>query len=221
MMSKYVTYVRVSTKEQGKSGLGLEAQARDVELFLTGYSDVPHEVIASFQDIGSGADNGRPELQKAIAHAKKHNAELLVAKLDRLSRRLSYVANLMEDAKLKLRVASMPSADKTMLHVDALVAEMERDFISARTKAALQTAKARGTKVDGLRNDSENLANANAFRIKQTDDSARKVIGIIAPMREQNMSLPAIAYRLNDMQIDSTYWHPMKAKRAIDRGAVE
>jgi DNA invertase Pin-like site-specific DNA recombinase len=217
-MRKYVTYFRVSTKEQGKSGLGLDAQHRDIDLFLTTYSDVPWEVIASFQDIGSGADNGRPELQKAIAHAKKHNAELLVAKLDRLSRRLSYVATLMEDSKLQLRVASMPSADKTMLHVYALVAEMERDFISARTKAALASAKARGTRLGGLRNDGADLAAARAERSRKADEAAAKVMGIIAPMRGQGMSLQQIASQLNGMGIAGGNWSPMKVKRALDRG---
>ena len=86
-MRRYVTYVRVSTKEQGKSGLGLAAQQRDIDLFLQNYSDVPWEVIGAFQDVGSGADNGRPELQKALELVRKTGAELLVAKVDRLSRR--------------------------------------------------------------------------------------------------------------------------------------
>jgi DNA invertase Pin-like site-specific DNA recombinase len=81
-MRKYIVYRRVSTTEQHKSGLGLAAQARDIDLFLQNYSDVPFEVLATHQDVGSSADNGRPELQKAIAHAKKHNAEPLVAELD-------------------------------------------------------------------------------------------------------------------------------------------
>src|SRR5262245_55571567 len=65
VMRRYVTYIRVSTAEQGRSGLGLEAQQRDIELFLQNYSEVPWEVIGSFSDVGSGADNGRPELQRA------------------------------------------------------------------------------------------------------------------------------------------------------------
>ena len=75
-MRRYVTYIRVSTKEQGKSGLGLEAQQRDIDLFLQNYSDVPWEIIGAFQDVGSGADNGRPELQKALALVRKTGAEL-------------------------------------------------------------------------------------------------------------------------------------------------
>ena len=94
-------------------------------------------MIGAFQDTGSGADNGRPELQKALAMARKTGAELLVAKLDRLSRKVSHLSALMDDPKVKLRVASMPNADKFQLHIYAALAEQERDFISIRTKAAL------------------------------------------------------------------------------------
>ncbi len=181
MKRKYVCYTRVSTQEQGRSGLGIEAQRRDIQLFLKNYSDVPYEVVGEFQDIGSGADNGRPELQKAIALAKKAKAELLVAKLDRLSRRLSYVATLMEDPKLKLRVASMPHADKAMLHVYSLVSEMERDFISARTKAALHMAKQRGVKLGGDRHGA--LARANKVRQRAADEAAAKILQLLEPMR--------------------------------------
>lgn len=220
MMRKYVTYFRVSTAEQGKSGLGLEAQARDIALFLTGYSEIPYEIVGSYEDIGSGADNGRPELQKAIAHAKKHGAELLVSRLDRLSRRLSYVATLMEDPKLRLRVASMPSADKTMLHVYALVAEMERDFIAQRTRAALAAAKARGTKLGGVRGDGAHLTKANASRAKKADEAAFKVMGVIAPMREQGWTLQRIADQLNQLGIGAANWSATKVKRALDRGVA-
>ena len=137
---KYVIYTRVSTQEQQKSGLGLEAQERDIEIFLTTYSDVPYEVIARFCDTGSGADNGRPEFQKALDLVRKTGAELLVSKLDRLSRKVSFIATLMEDKKVKFRVASMPHADPFQLHIYAALAEQEREFISKRTKAALQAA---------------------------------------------------------------------------------
>lgn len=221
-MRRYVIYKRVSTAEQGKSGLGLEAQQRDIDLFLANYSDVPFEVVGTFQDVGSGADNGRPELQAAIKLAKKQKAELLVAKLDRLSRRLSYVATLMEDPKLSLRVASMPSADKAMLHVYALVAEMERDFISSRTKAALAAAKARGVQLGGDRNGA--IAAANARRASVASAHAEKAMQLIGPMRAGGMSLPKIAEALNaGGMIKSPAggdWSPMAVKRIIDRSAA-
>jgi DNA invertase Pin-like site-specific DNA recombinase len=217
---KYVTYVRVSTAEQGKSGLGLEAQTRDIRLFLENYSEVPWEIVGEFKDIGSGADNGRPELEKAIAMAKKRKAELLVARLDRLSRRLSYVATLMEDSRLSLRVAAMPGADKTMLHVYALVAEMERDFISVRTKAALAAAKARGKKLGGLRDDGANLAKANEVRLAQANEHAAKIAKIALPLCDAGKSLAEIAATLTEQGIPAPQggeWSKMAVKRMLDR----
>src|SRR5262245_30196146 len=114
-MRRYVTYTRVSTAEQRRSGLGLAAQQRDIDIFLHSYSEVPWEVIGSFSDQGSGADNGRPEFQKALALVRKTGAELLVSKLDRLSRRVSFIARLMEDKQIRFRVASMPHADAFQL----------------------------------------------------------------------------------------------------------
>src|SRR5687767_12155078 len=110
-VTKYVLYYRVSTEEQGKSGLGLEAQHRDISLYLESYSPTPWEIVGEFTEVESGANSDRPELAKAIALAKKAKATLLVSKLDRLSRKVSLIASLMDDPKLSLRVASMPHAD--------------------------------------------------------------------------------------------------------------
>ena len=217
-MRKYVCYLRVSTQEQGRSGLGLEAQRRDIEIFLQNYSTTPWEVIGTYQDIGSGADNGRPELQKAIALAKKAGAELLIAKLDRLSRKVAYLAQLMEDPKLKLRVASMPAADKFQLHIYAALAEQERDFISTRTKAALAAAKARGVKLGGYRG-GHALQNANTIRAANADAEAAMVIAVIRSQRESGMSLALVAENLKKMQ-PGVAWSAMKVKRAIERGVA-
>ena len=214
-MRKYVCYLRVSTQEQGRSGLGLEAQQRDIQIFLENYSDVPWEVLGTFQDVGSGADNGRPELSKAIALAKKHGAELLIAKLDRLSRKVAYLAQLMEDPRLTIRVASMPAADKFQLHIYAALAEQERDFISTRTKAALQAAKARGVKLGGDRG-GHALQNANAKRARAADDEAAMVIAVIRSQRESGMSLALVAENLKKLQ-PGVAWSAMKVKRALER----
>jgi DNA invertase Pin-like site-specific DNA recombinase len=215
-MRKYVTYFRVSTDEQGRSGLGLEAQVRDIDVYLSTYSDVPWEIVHAFTEIASGGDNERPVLKQAIALAKKHKATLLVSKLDRLSRRMSLVAQLMDDAKLQLRVATCPGADKPMLYVHALVSEMERDFISARTKAALQSAKARGVKLGGDRHGA--IAAANAKRAEVADETAARFIGIIAPMRDAGQSLQTIADHLN--LVDGGGWSAMKVKRTLERAGA-
>jgi DNA invertase Pin-like site-specific DNA recombinase len=194
-MRQYVVYRRVSTDEQGKSGLGLEGQERDIQLFLGNYSDIPYEVVATFEDIGSGADNGRPELQKALALCRKTGAWLLVSKLDRLSRRMSLIATLLEDRALRICVASMPGADNFQLHIYAALAEKEREFISLRTKAALAAKKARGEKVGGFRAGA--LPKANIARKAQADAAAARVAGIIAPLRASGLTLQAIADQLN------------------------
>ena len=142
-MRNYVVYLRVSSQEQGRSGLGLDAQERDINHFLASL-ETPHEVVGRFVEVHSGADNERPQLREAIRLAKKENGVLVVAKLDRLSRKVSFIASLMEDRDLDFKVASLPNADKFQLHIYACLAEQERDFISQRTKSALQSAKERG-----------------------------------------------------------------------------
>ena len=193
-MKSYIVYTRVSTEDQGRSGLGLEAQQRDITIFLTQFSDVPYQLIAEFQDVLSGADDDRPELTKALALARKSGAELLVAKLDRLSRKVSFIARIMDDKRVNLRVASMPHADKFQLHIYAALAEQERDFISARTKAALQAAKARGVKLGGLR---DTTMKRNVAVKANADRFAQSVAPIILSMRENNETLQAIAGALN------------------------
>lgn len=207
----------MSTDDQGKSGLGLEAQQRDIDIYLEQYSVVPYEVIATFQDVLSGADDNRPELTKALALARKTGAELLVAKLDRLSRKVSFIAAIMDDKRVNLRVASMPHADKFQLHIYAALAEQERDFISARTKAALQSAKARGVKLGGLRdktNERNKAAKAKADRF------AASVLPLVQKLRDAGETLQAIADALNDAGKQSPrggQWTATSVKRVIER----
>jgi DNA invertase Pin-like site-specific DNA recombinase len=216
-MKQYVVYLRVSTEEQGKSGLGLEAQQRDIEIFLSNYSDIPFEVLGTFTDILSGKNADRPELAKAIALAKKTGAELLVAKLDRLSRSAAFITNLMEDKKLTFRVASMPNADTFQLHIYAALAEKEREFISLRTKAALQAAKKRGTKLGGLR---DLTAQRNAASKAIADNYAQRVSSLVVPLREAGASLRAIADALNNAKVPTSrggIWGPSQVKYTLDR----
>ena len=110
-MKQFVKYDRVSTRRQGDSGLGLAAQERDIDLYLSTYAETPWEILGDFTDVQSGNDSDRPELQKAMDLAEKTGAVLLVAKLDRLSRKVSFVSAIMERKKLNLTVATMPNAD--------------------------------------------------------------------------------------------------------------
>jgi len=221
-MKQYVTYSRVSTKEQGRSGLGLEAQQRDIELFLENYSEEPWEVIGRFTDVQSGGDDSRPELDAALEMARKTGAELLVAKLDRLSRRVSYVATLMEDPKLKLRVAQMPNAAKFELHIYAALAEQERDFISIRTKAALKVVKERRKEngepgLGGLR---DKTMKRNEALIAKADREAEKYLKIIKPLRDAGQTLSAIAGTLEEMGVKTSRggrWTAKQVSRTLSR----
>ncbi len=216
-MKRYVIYKRVSTVSQGESGLGLDAQERDIRLFLDTYSDTPFEVIAECIDVLSGKTADRPKLQEALALVRNTGAELLVAKLDRLSRKVSFVAALMDDPKIRLRVASMPHADKFQLHIYAALAEQEREFISLRTKAALAEAKARGTKLGGLR---DKTMQRNAAIQANAAARAQKVAGIVQPLREAGKPLQEIADHLNSAGVPTARggsWQPSQVKRVLDR----
>jgi len=217
MVKKYCIYRRVSTRSQATSGLGLEAQDRDIALFLDNYSDIPFEVLGTFTDVQSGADAHRPELQKAIELAKAEGAELLVSKLDRLSRKVSFIGALTDDKCLKIRVASMPNADKFQLHIYAVLAEQERDFISIRTKQALTAAKARGVKLGGLR---DKTMKRNEAAKEAADAAANRVASIVLPMRESGASYQRIADALNAADVPTPRgkkWAAMSVKNAADR----
>jgi DNA invertase Pin-like site-specific DNA recombinase len=139
-MMELVAYYRVSTDKQGQSGLGLEAQRAAVESFAQSTGAV---IDATFIEVESGKRADRPELAKAIAHARRSKARLVIAKLDRLARNLAFLATLM-DSGLDFVACDNPNANRLTLHILAAVAEDEALRISARTKAALAAAKARG-----------------------------------------------------------------------------
>ena len=138
-----ITYLRVSTARQGASGLGLDAQREAVRLFA---SSRRLHLLAEYVEVESGKNDARPELAAALAHARKLGAVLLIAKLDRLARSVAVLSALMESGTDFIAV-DMPEANRFVLHIMAAVAEYEREQISARTKAALAAAKARGVKL--------------------------------------------------------------------------
>lgn len=185
-MSRYVAYFRVSTEKQGKSGLGIAAQRTIIERFLTP-SD---EVVAEFVEVQSGKSDERAELWKAIAHGKRHGAKILIAKLDRFSRKVSFIASIMEQG-IGLAVAEMPNATDFQLHIFAALAQEERRLISERTRNALAEAKKRGVV---LGSHGKVLAERNRI---EADRRAEELRPVIVPMLEAGMSLNEIARRLN------------------------
>ena len=180
-MRKYIAYYRVSTKRQGDSGLGLDAQRQDAAEFVRSRGA---EILDEFIEVESGADDDRPQLKAALAAAELYRVPLLIAKLDRLSRSAAFLMRLQESG-VQFVCADMPDVCDMTIGVMALVARQEREAISKRTKAALRQAKERGVKLGGHR------ANSKPPSIEDREKSAR-VLGNAARRRAENYRQPLI-----------------------------
>jgi DNA invertase Pin-like site-specific DNA recombinase len=143
---QFVAYYRVSTERQGRSGLGLDAQRSAVLDYINGGA----ELVGEFTETESGKRSDRPELVKALEACRRKKARLVIAKLDRLSRNLAFIATLMESG-VEFVAVDNPHANKLTVHILAAVAQHEREMISERTKAALAAAKARGKRLGNPR----------------------------------------------------------------------
>lgn len=162
---RVIPYIRVSTQKQGRSGLGLEAQLRDIEGLVSAKGW--HQAHQPFVDVESGSKDERAGLEAALAFCRDTGAILIVAKLDRLSRDVAFGATLLKEAEsegVKIVSADMPEADTLMLHIRLAIAEEERRMISRRTKAALESAKARGVKLGGKREGSHKFTGADKIK---------------------------------------------------------
>ena len=180
---KFVAYYRVSTDQQGASGLGLEAQRSAVATYLDGG---PWRLVAEHTEVESGKRADRPELAKALAACRKHKAKLIIAKLDRLSRNLAFIATLM-DSGVEFVAVDNPHANKLTIHILAAVAQHEREAISERTKAALAAAKARGKRLGNPRLASVRKVAVAANR-KAADAFAANVRPIIREIQASGVS---------------------------------
>jgi len=171
--SRFVAYYRVSTARQGRSGLGLEAQREAVRVFMGGGTG---ELAEAFTEIESSKhDDDRPQLARALDACRLTGAVLVIAKLDRLSRDAHFLLGL-EKAGVEFVAADMPNANRLTVRLMAVIAQEEREMISARTKAALAAAKARGTKLGGNRGGPKvDSAKGRAARSRAADDYARQV----------------------------------------------
>ncbi len=171
--ARFVAYYRVSTARQGRSGLGLEAQREAVRVFMSGSTG---ELAEAFTEIESGKhDDDRPQLARALDACRLTGAVLVIAKLDRLSRDAHFLLGL-EKAGVEFVAADMPNANRLTVRLMAVIAQEEREMISARTKAALAAAKARGTKLGGNRGGPKvNPALGTAARRQAAEDYARNV----------------------------------------------
>jgi DNA invertase Pin-like site-specific DNA recombinase len=203
---KFVSYIRVSTQRQGRSGLGLEAQRKAVEDHLNGGD---WEVIEEFVEVESGKSADRPQLQEALSMCRATGAKLIVAKIDRLTRDAAFLLSL-RDSGVEFIAADMPEANRLTVGIMALVAEQEREAISKRTKDALAAAKARGVQLGAYRDGTfvgrtgtrENALKANqakAAKYRETAVARASLLRKIDP--EGRKSLREIAEELNGLEV--------------------
>src|SRR5215207_8624162 len=216
-MKPAIAYIRVSTARQGRSGLGLEAQQAAIQRFCEAEGfEIVREHVEVETSKGADALDRRPELAAALADAKRRKCPVVVAKLDRLSRDVAFIAGLMAQRVLFIVAELGPDADPFMLHIYAALAEKERRLISARTKAALQAAKGRGKRLG--RNGTERLA--PTYRA-ETVRRAGELTPVIEEVRAAGASsLRQIAAGLNQRSILAARggaWSPMQVKRVLER----
>ena len=231
---RFISYLRVSTDRQGKSGLGIEAQREAVDRYLNGGR---WELVKEYVEVESGKDDHRPKLAAALAHAKALKARLIVAKLDRLSRDVAFIATLQNSA-VKFVVADNPEANELTIHILAAVAQHERKMIGDRTRAALAVARERvkrkgqrnhpevkrlgnplGAKTFGGRKPSNNAA-AAAVRAK-AQEQAIGLRAVVDDIREAGInSFRGITAELNRRAVPAprgTVWHKSAVERLLAR----
>lgn len=222
----FVAYYRVSTRKQGKGGLGIAAQREAVARYLNGGN---WEIIAEFTEVESGRKKDRPELAKALAKARLHRCPIVVAKVDRLTRSVSFLHQLL-DAGVDVRFADLPTIEgptgRFMLTQMASVAELEAGFISARTKAALAAAKARGVELGGERPGQHTFSKVDQRHgAEAVERKAAARAADLAPVIEElrvagATSLKAIADGLNARRIPTALggqWSRTQVARVLER----
>ena len=218
-----LAYYRVSTAAQGRSGLGLDAQRRAVAHYCRGRS---FELLGEYVEVESGKRNDRPELLKALHHAKITGATLVVAKMDRLSRNAAFLLTL-RDSGAKFIAADCPDVNELTVGILAVIAEEERKTISSRTKAALEEAKARGVRLGNpngaapLRRAARGNLAAIAVVQEQADLHAKDIAPIIGDLRREGCrSLRELASALNDRHIRTRRggaWHAGSVRNLLTR----
>ena len=232
MRSAFVAYYRVSTAKQGASGLGLEAQRRTVAEYLQAASG---DLVGEFEEIESGKRADRPALAQAIERCRLTGARLLIAKLDRLSRNVHFLTGLEEEG-VDFVACDMPEANRLTVHIMAAVAQQEREAISARTKAALGSIKARlaAGEAHVSRRSGQALTRLGSPKgltvsrpdlgaravVDKADEFAARVHPTVATLRGEGLSLAAVAERLNELRVKTPRggaWTAMGVKRVLER----
>ena len=224
-MTRFISYLRVSTDGQGKSGLGIEAQRDSIARTISSNAG---ELVQEYVEIESGKRSDRPELAKALHHAKLTGSTLIVAKLDRLSRDQAFLMSVVkESGKDGVVFCDMPALSgpvgKFMLQQMAAVAELEAGLISGRTKAALQAAKERGVKLGGYRGVNVDGKLGAAANKMAADGFAQTVGPMIQGLRDSGLSLREIVAKLTVDGIKTARggaWTPTAVLNVLSRLAA-
>src|SRR3546814_152091 len=218
---KFVSYLRVSTERQGRSGLGLEAQREAVEQYLNGGR---WELLEEYVEVESGKRDDRPQLDRAMHLCRVTGATLVIAKLDRLSRDAHFLLGLQK-AGVDFVAADMPDANRMTVGIMAIIAQHEREQISARTKAALQAAKRRGQRLGNPNGAAHLRGLGNDAAVKavkqQAQARAADLVRYVEEIRAGGItSARGVALELNRKEIKTPRggkWHPTSVKRLMDR----
>jgi DNA invertase Pin-like site-specific DNA recombinase len=223
---RFVAYYRVSTSKQGNSGLGLDAQRAVVANYLNGGQ---WKLVGEFEEVESGKRSDRPELDKALAACRLHRAKLVVAKVDRLTRSVAFLSRLLE-AGVDVLFCDLPAIEgptgRFMLQQMVSVAELEAGMISARTKAALAAAKARGQKLGGYRASAklttEQSAMGRSVLVERANRHAADVASTVKSLQAAGVtSLAGIAAALNERGIPTASgqgtWQAVQVSRVLAR----
>ena len=225
MSAAIVGYQRVSTKGQGESGLGIEAQEAAIQAYAR---QTGTKVVAMYTEVESGKLADRPELLKALAHARRSKATLVVAKLDRLARNVAFLSALM-DSKVAFIACDNPHANRLTLHILVAFAENEAKAISDRTKAALQAYKARGGKLGAELEQCRNLTQqavalgrqrSAESRAKAAREATSDLLPIMQELRNAGKTLQEIADELNaqgHVTRRGKAWNPVQVGRVLER----
>ena len=221
---QYVSYLRVSTQKQGYSGLGLEAQKEIIKKYL-------HEKnpISEFVEVESGRKTNRPKLKDALALCRKTGATLIVAKLDRLARNVSFLSNLLE-SDVEIVFCDFPQANKMVLHILAAISQYEAELTASRTKAALQAKKARGAKLGNpehlLDKHEQAIANSNKTNSEKAkkNPNNKRAVAFLKVMISQGKSLTEMTDILNSegfVTAQGCKFVPATVRRLIKRNNLD
>ena len=223
-IEQYVSYLRVSTQKQGYSGLGLEAQKAIIKNFL--HDKTP---IAEFTEIESGRKTDRPKLKEALTQCRTTGATLIVAKLDRLARNVSFLSNLLE-SDVEIVFCDFPQANKMVLHILAAISQYEAELTAQRTKAALQAKKARGAKLGNpehlMNKHKQAIANSNKTNSEKAkkNPNNKRAVAFLKVMISQGKSLTEMTDILNSegfVTAQGCKFVPATVRRLIKRNNLD